>query len=73
MKRRFKPILSALLVLAMLLSLLPGVAFAAGETGTFQKITTQDALTSGKYVMVVESGYAVGAPGRYLAYRQPGD
>ena len=74
MKRRFKPILSALLVLAMLLSLLPGAAFAAGETGTFQKITTQDALTSGKYVMVVESGYAVGAlDGTWLTASQVTD
>ncbi|OUO17416.1 hypothetical protein B5F94_02100 [Flavonifractor sp. An4] len=45
----------------MILSLLPTAAFAAGETGTFTKITTQDELTDGKYVIVVDSGYAMGA------------
>ena len=45
----------------MLLSLLPTAVFAAGETGTFTKITSQNELTDGKYVMVVDSGYAVGA------------
>ena len=60
MKRRLKACLSALLAAAMLLSLLPGAAFAAGETGTFTKITTQEELTSGQYVMTVSTGYAVG-------------
>ena len=45
----------------MILSLLPTAVFAAGETGTFTKITTQKELTDGRYVMVVNSGYAVGA------------
>ncbi|HJB56088.1 MAG TPA: CehA/McbA family metallohydrolase [Candidatus Flavonifractor intestinipullorum] len=53
--------LSALLTLAMLLSLIPGAAFAAGETGTYQKISAQDQFTTGQYVMVVDTGYAVGA------------
>ena len=61
MKRRFSKFLAALLALTMLLSLLPTAVFAAGETGTFTKITTQNELTDGKYVMVVNSGYAVGA------------
>ena len=60
MKRRFSKLLSALLALAMLLTLLPTAAFAAGETGTFTKITTQEELTSGQYVMTVSTGYAVG-------------
>ena len=45
----------------MLLSLIPGAAFAAGETGTYQKISAQDQFTTGQYVMVVDTGYAVGA------------
>ena len=45
----------------MLLSLLPTAVFAAGGTGTFTKITTQEELTDGKYVIVVDSGYAMGA------------
>ena len=61
MKRRFSKFLAALLALTMLLSLLPTAVFAAGETGTFTKITTQEKLTTGQYVMVVDSGYAVGA------------
>ena len=74
MKRRLKACLSALLAAAMLLSLLPGAAFAAGETGTFTKITTQEELTNGKYVMVVDSGYAVGAlDGTWLTATQVTD
>ena len=74
MKRRFSKLLSALLALAMLLTLLPTAAFAAGETGTFQKITTQEQLTDGKYVMVVDSGYAVGAlDGTWLTATQVTD
>ena len=61
MRRKVKPLLSALLTIAMLLSLLPTAAFAKGGTGTFTKITTQEELTDGKYVIVVDSGYAVGA------------
>ena len=60
MRRKLKPLLSALLTIAMLLSLLPTAVFAKGETGTFTKITTQEELTNGKYVMAVNSGYAVG-------------
>ncbi|WP_143383227.1 S-layer homology domain-containing protein [Flavonifractor sp. An4] len=61
MRHKLKPLLSTLLTIAMILSLLPTAAFAAGETGTFTKITTQDELTDGKYVIVVDSGYAMGA------------
>ncbi len=58
----------------MLLSLLPGAAFAAGETGTFTKITAQEELTDGKYVMVVETGYAAGAlDGTWLSTLQVTD
>ena len=70
-RRKF---LSTLLTLAMLLSLLPTAVFAAGETGTFQKITTQEELTDGQYVMVVDSGYAVGAlEGSWLTTAQVTD
>ena len=61
MRHKLKPLLSTLLTIAMILSLLPTAVFAAGETGTFTKITTQGELTDGRYVMVVNSGYAVGA------------
>ena len=61
MRRKFRPILSALLAVVMLLSLLPTAVFAKDVTGTFTKITTQEKLTDGKYVIVVDSGYAVGA------------
>ena len=58
----------------MILSLLPTSVFAAGETGTFTKITTQEELTAGKYVMVANSGYAVGAlDGTWLAATQVTD
>ena len=61
MKKRCRRLISALLTLAMLLSLLPAAALAAGETGTATKISTQEELTDGQYVMVVGTGYAVGA------------
>ena len=58
----------------MILSLLPTAVFAAGETGTFTKITTQEELTDGRYVMVVNSGYAVGAlEGTWLTATQVTD
>ena len=55
MRRKFRPILSALLTIAMLMSLLPAAAFAAGETGTFTKITTQEELTDGSYILVANT------------------
>ncbi|MEJ5965157.1 S-layer homology domain-containing protein [Flavonifractor porci] len=74
MRHKLKPLLSAILTLAMLLSLLPTAVFAAGETGTFTKITTQEELIDGKYVMVVDSGYAVGAlDGTWLTATQVTD
>lgn len=74
MRRKLKPLLSTLLTIAMLLSLLPTAVFAAGETGTFTKIATQEELTDGKYVMVADSGYAVGAlEGTWLTATQVTD
>lgn len=60
-KKQLHRVLSCLAALAMLLTLLPTAAFAAGEAETYQKIDTEEAFTSGQYVMVVDSGYAVGA------------
>ena len=58
----------------MLLSLLPTAVFAKDVTGTFTKITTQEKLTDGKYVIVVDSGYAVGAlEGTWLTATQVTD
>ena len=51
--------LSALLALLMVFSAVPASA-AAAETETYQKISSADEFTSGKYVMMVDSGYAVG-------------
>ena len=45
----------------MLLTLLPTAALAAGEAETYQKIDTEEAFTTGTYLMVLDSGYAVGA------------
>ncbi len=60
---RYKPtqkVISVLLSLFLVISLLPLSAFAAdGETA--QKITAADQLTTGRYVMAVDTGYAVGA------------
>ena len=55
MRRKFRPILSALLAVVMLLSLLPTAVFATGETGTFTKITAQEELTDGSYILVANT------------------
>lgn len=60
-KKRFRRVLSSLAALAMLLTLLPTAALAAGEAETYQKIDTEEAFTTGTYLMVLDSGYAVGA------------
>ena len=56
MKRRFSKLLSALLALAMLLTLLPTAAFAAGETGTYSKVTEDQDDWTGEYLLVYEGG-----------------
>ena len=61
MKRRIRNLLASLLALAMVVGMLPMAVFAVENTGTFTKITTQEELTTGQYVMVVDTGYAVGA------------
>ena len=54
MKRRFSKLLSALLALAMLLTLLPTAVFAAGETGTYSKVTENQDDWTGEYLLVYE-------------------
>ncbi len=72
MKRPFRKTLAALLALVMVLGLLPTAALAAEETGTFSKITTQEELTDGQYVMIVSNGYAPGVlDGTWLTAEQP--
>ena len=53
--------LAALMSISMAFSALPAGAFAAEGTGTFEKITEQAEFTTGKYVMTVDTGYAVEA------------
>ena len=59
-KRLLKRAFSTLLAFVMLLSLLPASALAGDEPATFTKITSTNDFTTGKYVMVVETGYAAG-------------
>ena len=59
MKRRLKACLSALLAAAMLLSLLPGAAFAAGETGTWTEVSWND-ITSSDTIAITVYGSATG-------------
>ena len=47
-------LLSTLLAFAMLLSLLPTAAFAAGETGTYSKVTENQDDWTGEYLLVYE-------------------
>ena len=48
-------VLSWLLVLTMVLSLVPTIALAE-DAATYTQITSMDELTSGQYVLVVETG-----------------
>ena len=49
-----------LLTVVMVITMLPLSAIAAETEGsaTFQKVTSQDALTTGQYVLVADTGYA---------------
>ena len=53
--------LAALMSISMAFSALPAGAFAAEGTGTFEKITEQAEFTTGKYVMTVDTDFAVEA------------
>ena len=61
MKRKSSRFLALLLVVMMVVTMLPTMALAEGEeaTGTFTQITTAEELVNGKYVMVVDTGYAM--------------
>ena len=50
-------LLSAVLVLVMVISMFPVPAIAEG-TAAYKQITSMDELTTGQYVMAVNSGYA---------------
>ena len=52
-------VVSLILVMLMLFSLVPTAAFAAG-TGEYHKIAGSDDFTTGEYVMMVDTDYAVG-------------
>jgi hypothetical protein len=62
MKRFSKRCLAVILSIAMVVSILyvnPVSSYAASFAGTFVKINSLAELTAGKYVMVVDSGYAM--------------
>lgn len=62
MKRFSKRCLAVILSIAMVLSVLyvnPVSSYAASFAGTFVKINSLAELTTGKYVMVIDSGYAM--------------
>ena len=60
MKQQLRKNLALLLSLAMLFTFFPTAASAAGDE-VYKQITSQEELTDGSYVMVVDSGYAMGA------------
>ena len=60
MRRTRKKILSLLLSLVMALSMIPGMAFAAGETATWTKVTDAPADWSGEYLLVYEASETEG-------------
>ena len=72
MKRSLKSrVFSGLLALVMILTMLPMGTLAEG-TATYTKISTVEELTSGKYVMITNTGYAPGAlDGTWLSAVQP--
>lgn len=72
MKRSLKSrVFSGLLALVMILTMLPMGTLAEG-TATYTKISTVDELTSGKYVMITNTGYAPGVlDGGWITAVQP--
>ena len=68
MRKRF---LAMFLVALMLVSMLPVTAAAADE-GVYNKISSMDELTTGKYVMILDTGYAPGSlDGSWVTAVQP--
>ena len=72
MKRSLKSrVFSGLLALVMILTMLPMGTLAEG-TATYTKISTAEELTSGKYVMITNTGYAPGVlEGNWISAVQP--
>jgi hypothetical protein len=60
MKTITKRYLALLMTIIMIFTVNPISTYAAEPTGTFVQISSIADLTSGKYVMVVNSGYAMG-------------
>ena len=58
-KKSMQRVLSAFLTFLLIVSLLPVPAYAEG-TQTYTKITDSADFTTGQYVMVVDTGHAVG-------------
>lgn len=68
MRKRF---LAMFLVVLMLVSML-SVTAAAADEGVYNKISSMDELTTGKYVMVLDNGYAPGSlDGSWVTAVQP--
>ena len=66
-----KRLLAIFLVALMLVSMLPATAAAADE-GVYKKISSMDELTTGKYVMILDTGYAPGSlAGTWVTAVQP--
>ncbi len=55
-----KRYLALMLSIIMVFSFNPINTYAAESTGTYVQINSADELTSGKYIMIVNSGYALG-------------
>lgn len=60
MKRNAKRCLAVVLSIIMIFTVTPVDSYAAETAGTYVQVTTAEELTTGKYVMIVNSGYAVG-------------
>ena len=53
----FSRVLSVMLALVMVLSMLPAAVFAS-DSAVYSQITSADELTTGKYILVDDQGYA---------------
>ncbi|MFW5652013.1 MAG: CehA/McbA family metallohydrolase, partial [Acetivibrio ethanolgignens] len=60
MKRLTRRCTAILLCIAMLLGMLPANIFAEEQTGRYSKITDISELSTGKYLLVSDKGYAAG-------------
>ena len=59
-RKGLQRLLSVFLAVLMVFSVIPASVQAEG-TETYQKISSAEEFTSGSYVMVTDTGYAVGA------------